>query len=420
LPREVKISLLVVLWSVPLLILSFAIYGNWKTAWSGFGAPGIAGHFQDVEVITSAVQTYHQGGDPLVENPADFWHRPMNYPRVWVYLFSFLHIDTAKSALVGCIFAALYLLSVSAIIVRSHHALDGILLLIAALSAAPFLAIQVGNSDLLIFSLVFLGCVTSFATLRSSALFAAAALKLYPLAALAMEAIRRPKRQRLVPLLLTAALILLFAWQWRDLMLIRHSTPISSTMSYGVISLKAEVDEDWAGTIAKGIPAGWIFAAVCWMAGGLAAVTTWAGDFELDDAVNESASAQLFSTFAAIYAFSFVIGSNWDYRLIYLVPTLPFALELARNPPHRKLGAAYVGLVLLAENAFRIPDGSLLIPNLDGITLSHLATFGIFLIVTIVLTAQCKWRLLQDWPQLAISLPRIWNPAPSAKALDKI
>ena len=35
----------------------------------------------------------------------------------------------------------------------------------------------------------------------------------------------------------------------------------------------------------------------------------------------------MFSIFGSIYAFSFIIGSNWDYRLIFLVPTLPFAIE---------------------------------------------------------------------------------------------
>jgi len=44
--------------------------------------------FLDLYVIPTGIETLHNGGDPLAANPADPLHRSMNYPRVWLYLFS--------------------------------------------------------------------------------------------------------------------------------------------------------------------------------------------------------------------------------------------------------------------------------------------------------------------------------------------
>jgi hypothetical protein len=69
------------------------------------------------------------------------------------------------------------------------------------------------------------------------------------------------------------------------------------------------------------------------------------------DAVQNSMAGELFFVFGGVYVFTFLTSSNWDYRLIFLVPTLPLAFDMARNPRQRLGGAAYIGLVILAENA---------------------------------------------------------------------
>jgi hypothetical protein len=108
-----------------------------------------------------------------------------------------LHISDSAISLVGCLFAAVYLTCISGLILRSRHDLDGLLLLLAGLSAAPWMAMQVGNNDLLIFSLVFLGCVVSTAGLLGPSLFfVATALKVYPIAPMMMwRSLAGPERK---------------------------------------------------------------------------------------------------------------------------------------------------------------------------------------------------------------------------------
>jgi hypothetical protein len=94
----------------------------------------------------------------------------------------------------------------------------------------------------------------------------------------------------------------------------------------------------------------------------------------------------VFSVFGAIYIFSFAVGSNWDYRLIILLPTLPFVLEMIRNRAHRQWAVAYLAAVMVAD--------PLDLRSIHGTALSHLTTFFLFLMVLAILTQQYK-ALLQ-------------------------
>ena len=82
----------------------------------------------------------------------------------------------------------------------------------------------------------------------------------------------------------------------------------------------------------------------------LFAVRLWKKPLTFDGQLLQSKAGGLFFLFGTIYAATFAVGSNWDYRLIFLIPTLPFAFELTRNPVHFRWGLAYILCVLFAEN----------------------------------------------------------------------
>jgi hypothetical protein len=70
----------------------------------------------------------------------------------------------------------------------------------------------------------------------------------------------------------------------------------------------------------------------------------------------------MFAILGAIYAFCFMAGSNWDYRLIFLIPTLPFAFILTRQPEYKYWSMAYIILVIFYEHSMdlRMRDGAIL------------------------------------------------------------
>ncbi len=312
----------------------------------------------------------------------------MNYPRIWMYLFSAARITPANVSVVALLFCGLYLGCVSVLIVLARRTIEMVVLVVVALSVAPLLAMERGNNDLFIFALVFAGCAATNQYLRSGALGFAALLKIYPMAAMMLDTLRSPPKQRRVAMLLTGLVIVLLALQWRDFSLIRRGTPASRTLSYGAVSLEEEVLHDsfrWGFSAG----AGWVIVLECWIAGAVAAVYGWKKSWEPSGGNANPMYLELFTSFAAMYAFAYAIGSNWDYRLILLIPTLPYVLEVARNSSHRAWAISYVGLVIVAENTVGFADHG-------GTSAGHLVTFILFLMILASLSSQSKKYLLSN------------------------
>jgi hypothetical protein len=130
---------------------------------------------------------------------------------------------------------------------------------------------------------------------------------------------------------------------------------------------------------------GWAVLLLCWGAGARAIVTAWKKRPGLENSIRNSQRAEMFSVFGGMYAFTYAIGSNYDYRLILLLPTIPLVLEMARDPLHRKWGIAYLTLLVAAENVFVFIRG-----------LDHLATFSLFTMVLAILTVQFRDSLSES------------------------
>jgi hypothetical protein len=370
--RATKILTLALLWLVPCVTLSVALLSDWTTTWNDLNIPSLRPPFNDLRSITNGVKTLQQGGNPLIENKSDPQQRPMNYPRIWLYLFSGLGIRDANVRIVGVTFCVLYLVCVSWLIIQCTSILGMLTLLAAGLSLAPLLALERGNTDLFIFALVFLGCIASNKYFKSGALFVAAVLKLFPFAAMLVGLVRGHSKARSVHFALTALAMVTFALQWHDLQAIQAFTPVSPTLSFGMPSLRAQAPFlsvqllAWSCALAAAI-----------------ACSAWLTRPNLDEHVLESKVGEMFTIFGAIYVFTFLLSSNWNYRLIFLVPTLPLAIELARNSRNRRWAIVYIASVLIAENSFAFGI-------YKGVPTGDIATFGIFAMILAILPQQMR------------------------------
>src|SRR5947207_15325254 len=101
-----------------------AFSAGWNHVWRTIGVPSITPCFMDLRVITSGVITLENGGDPLVSNPFDLKGRPLNYPRIWLILFSILGINDRNVAALGIILGVVFLLCLSDIIINCSNDQD--------------------------------------------------------------------------------------------------------------------------------------------------------------------------------------------------------------------------------------------------------------------------------------------------------
>jgi hypothetical protein len=87
----------------------------------------------------------------------------------------------------------------------------------------------------------------------------------------------------------------------------------------------------------------------------------------------------MFAVFGGTYVFTYAVGGNFVYRLIFLLPTLPLVLEMARSSRHRVWAIVYLTLMGLAENSIGFEQSG-------GTIAGHAATLALFIMLLGMLT----------------------------------
>jgi hypothetical protein len=300
-------------------------------AWRSFAVPALSPHFADLRVITHGAASVKAGYDPLVENPADPWERKLNYPRVWQGLY-LLGVEERHTTFIGLSLILVYLVAVSVFVTRVAMAAT-VVTLLCVLSPPSLLCIERANIDLAIFSLCALAIVAASRTLWVSvvALFTAAVLKLYPAFGAPLLLRNDPRRSLVVIALLVSATVAYTLAIWSNISLISSATPRGTSWSYGVNVFwmrLAEIEQTcrlapyvkFAGSLAAG---GALLAP-------LFLLCLWrSGSDVLTGECRRCIDGLRLG--AALYVGTFLLGNNWDYRLVFTLFTLPQLVAWSRR-----------------------------------------------------------------------------------------
>ena len=329
-------------------------------AFQAWGVPGYRVPFLDWAMLTGSVQTYAQGIDPHIQNPGDPLGRVFNYPRIW-FIFFGLPLSHQQDVAAGIIIVLLFL-AAAVLFPRKASALSETLLFFGLISPAAMLGYDRANVDLLIFALMALSLalVDRWALAALATLLIATFFKLIPILGLGLflEKSRGSAIRLVSAALLGAGLYFLFTFQ--DLLFIFSHTQKGSEAAYGV-----QVLPDLLGKLAglSRIHRSPLFSALVHMLNGfllhfpyvpyalafllllLAGFTGFrcGGRPEAADAHNLGA----FWMGAGVYIGTFLIGNNWDYRLVFLLFTLPQLGDWARSKRQPVAPISILTLVLL-------------------------------------------------------------------------
>lgn len=286
--------------------------------WGLWHVPASNPTFMDARVITAGAVAVREGKDPMIDNPADIEQRPLNYPRIWQGLYR-LGLDEYDGDLLGAIFVAALVAGLVLFCARLPN--PPVLLLLAGIfSPAVVLGVDRGNTDLAVFGLLCLAliCLRRWPGVAFGTMFLAFVLKLFPLAALAAFVNRgRPAAVRWLGLAAAlAGLYLLYSYS--DLLQVRAGTPRGTWLAYGMDVLWMEYhfhDVPWADPLHR--------VSQCATLGSLllAAWTWWRRRVPLPAAPGLAIDA--FRVGMACYTGTFVLGNNFDYRMVFLILTLP-------------------------------------------------------------------------------------------------
>lgn len=302
---------------------------GWNDTWRRWQVPARTPHFSDLRVITGAADSRARGFNPREENPAAPYGQEFNQTSVWYWLED-LGVREADTTAVG-------LVLIAGLFIGLWWACAGIdsrtawLLVPLILSPPTILAIERGTTDLSVFFLLALaGHLAGRAAVASqAAVLAAFALKLFPLAGVALLLREPPRRAARIAAVVLGLGALFIAANFDDLRDIGRKTEMGGKNSYGWSVLANYFAEEPPTRPALARPVRWSYGALC-AAALIGAV--WAGRRRPVAArVSAGRPLDFFRLGAAVYVGTYLLGASWDYRLIFTVFMVPQLVAWTRE-----------------------------------------------------------------------------------------
>jgi hypothetical protein len=322
--------------------------------WPRLGVPSGPSLFFDARNLTAAWECQRLGYDTLYVSPCDPWRRPLNYPRPWLVLGALGLNQSHTFAVAAVLIVAMFLLFSR--FVGRVPAGTGVVLACAACSPAVMLAVERANMDVATFSLMLIAVLWWQAFPRAGRVLSpvlvllAGVAKIYPVFALPAFAISRSRIALRVSLFCLAGFGVYAAYNLRDIVHIARIAPQGDQFSYGARILLSHLyhqvgADHWGGPavlkqLLAAVTLGLVLSVVA-----LRVRRSLAPRHE--DATVATAPLVALLAGAFVYLGTFAVGKNFDYRLIFLLLTLPQLCAWARTPNHRLSSLASVTVVAM-------------------------------------------------------------------------
>jgi len=322
--------------------------------WPYLGVPSGPSLFFDARNVTAAWESERLGYDPLYESPRDPRRRPLMYLRPWL-LLGVLGLDQSHTFILSTILIAAMFVSF-ALLVGRVTAGTGIVVALAVCSPAVMLAVERANMDIALFSIV-TGSILLWRVLPGPAraaspifILVGATAKIYPVFALPAFVVSGDRSAARSALLCLAAFGVYVAYSLHDIAHVAEIATQGEQFSYGARILPAHLYhqfgvERWSGPAALKqiiavVPLALISAAIAIRVQRHLSPRS-------DETTVASASLVALQVGALIYLGTFAAANNFDYRLVFLLLTLPQLVEWACLPAHRLAWLALATLVAI-------------------------------------------------------------------------
>ncbi len=392
-------TLLALLLGGLLLLVGLLFFFQGASAWRLWNIPTMSPSFADIRSILYGVQASASGYDPLYANPLDPFGRVMAYPRIWLLLGVF-HLTPDNTILLAAIEGALFFAGLFLFVDRLERA-TALMIGAAVISPAAMLCFERGNTDLVAFFLLACALAIPAIGITISLIEFAALLKLYPVAALGV--LLNQSKSRLVLWLSVGLAIfgIYAALTWRDIAQILSVASKGVGFSYGAAVLGVWVLDSTASRLLANT------AFLASYLGSVALLLYILSRSHADGAVVSSSTTRILDAFrvgALIYVGTFLQGNTWNYRLIFLIFSLPALIEWSRSENTTPRRLARMALILLMLSLWVPLFGATEPPTMTflgmlPIALAQLANWGLFATLTYLLFAS-----LPAWARREIAL----------------
>jgi hypothetical protein len=316
-------------------------HGGMKHAWENLGVEkAMEPLFGDTRTVTHSIDAVRQHEDPYVVTSFDPWHRVYNYPPIWLGL-RYFGVNSQSTIVLGTLFGLLTLGSLL-MLFRPSGWFAWVVVFLAATSRAVLFAVERGNIDqviLFLFVALTLWAARKPKRLRDASnsvmIVCLTVLKIYPIAAAVM--LLRGRKQLLLFCGTVIAAVVAFALTTgHRFALILHNTPTDTRISFGAypacvalsrfhlfVSTEFMAAHPHSVTVMAAVVALLALALrMCFRR----RVTPFLPRLDTESPLGLVATGCI-----AIYLLTFAAGSNYDYRLIFLLGPLAYLVSDARG-----------------------------------------------------------------------------------------
>jgi hypothetical protein len=344
-------------------LLALGRFVGWDPTWRALGVTPLQPPFFDMHVINDYAACAWRGIDAYVPQACNV--DSFNLPPTWLWL-GLLGVDGADSTWLSAAITSAALITM-VLLFQGRSWSNGVVALAALLSPSVLMGVERGNLDLLILALVGSAALlydeerVGLTCTALSFLSVGIALKLFPMFCVSLAA--RLSRQTLIFAGAIVALSLIYlASTLNYILLIRRNVPTTFVLSYGYKAIFLGVDHirSEAGLSPMGLADTWLPALtaaavlLCAAVGALVSLRHRPGFCSVD--ISSAGTAFLFG--AGIYCGTYLLGTNFIYRLMFLLLCLPQLQDWqnqrnAGPPSSAELGlfATVLGVLWLNGNA---------------------------------------------------------------------
>jgi len=334
-----------------LLILILFKYYGYEQTWQLWKVPTETPPFLDFRLIPGSAESFRHGFEPTVRNPFDPAHRSFNYPFFWrLFFYTGISMDDTIWAVVTML--VLFFVSIF-LFPEKITPLSAIMMLLVIFSPACMLLYERGNVDLIVFFL----CVLTVISIDYSPfitvliLIFAAIVKLFPF--FGVIVLIKESQTRFIWIFL-GAIGILSAYVFVTLKSVEASwnlTMRGRDVSYGANLIFQHYNDFFLNllgvpadsTLLKYGPIG--LAAVLVILTGVMGVFAQGSLSAFSDR-----NLAAFRMGASVFIGTFLLGNNWDYRLVFLILVIPQILNWgkAANQRAQFLSIATLALVFIS------------------------------------------------------------------------
>lgn len=310
----------ILLWSF--IGIGVTCYG-WNITWKKLGVHVLYPPFADMRTVQGSLMSIRLGYNPQINNPGDPWKRVMNYPKIWVRIAKIFRLDNETNFISFVTFYIIAYIGSCFLLLKNT---PSVYLLLAMFSGVSLIAVERGNNDILVFVLIFFALYFPQTYFRVILLLLVTVLKIFPFFSI-FGLVKKPKIIFILFLVIACYII----GSFEEIKLMQLGNTATGFLSYGFDSMirlmvqlrrmKNNIDFDYL----------MLKCAFFSISIGIVIILVKSKIRNLLDISCSTYQKELFVSGGSIFSFTYIISSNWDYRLIFLFFCIPYILSIRKK-----------------------------------------------------------------------------------------